>query len=415
MARPSWWTKWVAVCVFMLVGCNSDCCCLALQPQHQQQNCRQSVSHSRKEDPQISLPLISRRRLLWEESIKMMVSVGVTTATIVAGKPQPALAARGAAELDLEFYVRDLVGGNKKEGNILPSAPPVVSPPRTLQGPLLPLLLNDDCSSACIPTQALIELLSNTNSNKSASSLEKMIQDSVNGYRERTSRSFASRSPWKDEHVSDQYYFDFTSYALWRTAADMIPNYTNRDIFVRSVGRKLYQQIRSNNLIRASPKAAGSSGGSSGTKQPLQDSLQDIIQVLDLFQSSGFCKGYRIRTQDTDIVTTGKNDNNSDKVFDELDEDSLLSGMSVDCLVSIYEPATLGASLQITGEQSRFSPDYIGPTLAAIWEEGSAHGGGDVKITSSWETLFVDPVYRPNPKDYFPNEQLLQYTLTKGK
>jgi hypothetical protein len=34
-------------------------------------------------------------------------------------------------------------------------------------------------------------------------------------------------------------------------------------------------------------------------------------------------------------------------------------------------------------------------------------------IRSSWETFFVDPEYRPNPKDYFPNEQLVQYTLGK--
>jgi hypothetical protein len=30
---------------------------------------------------------------------------------------QPALAARGAAELDFEFYMRDLVDGNKKGGD----------------------------------------------------------------------------------------------------------------------------------------------------------------------------------------------------------------------------------------------------------------------------------------------------------
>ena len=64
-------------------------------------------------------------------------------------------------------------------------------------------------------------------------------------------------------------------------------------------------------------------------------------------------------------------------------------------------------ALQINGEQSRFGPDYVATTLAAVWEAAG--------IRSSWETFFVDPEYRPNPKDYFPNEQLIQFTLTKQK
>ena len=119
------------------------------------------------------------------------------------------------------------------------------------------------------------------------------------------------------------------------------------------------------------------------------------MSVLNAFQSSSFCKGYRVRSSESD----------DDFIFDELDDETLASGGSVDCLVSVYEPATLGASLQITGEQSRFAPDLVGATLTAMWESQG--------IRSAWVTFFVDPEYRPNPKDYYPNEQLLQYTLTK--
>jgi hypothetical protein len=87
-----------------------------------------------------------------------------------------------------------------------------------------------------------------------------------------------------------------------------------------------------------------------------------------------------------------------------IDDNALAIGASVACLVSVFEPATLGASLQITGEQSRFAPDFVAAILAALWETAG--------IQSSWKTFFVDPEYRPNPKDYFPNEQLLQFTLT---
>ena len=398
-----------ALIVFLVVVGRSKYC-FAMQQQHQQQRNQNNLSlpsslmvpNSQDRQQKTKSSVVSRR-LLWQESAKLLGGTSLSF-LVSSSLPQPAHAARGAAELDLEFYVRDLVGGNKKEGNILPSTPPDIPAPRALTGPLLSLLLNDDCSSTCIPTQALIESLLSNNKSLSSPSLEKKIQDSVVEYREKTSRSFALRAPWNDEHVSDQYYFDLTSYAFWRTAADMIPNYTNREVFVRNLGRTLYQQLQSKNLIRT---PAASANSSSSGKQPLQDSLPVVFQVLDLFQSSGYCKGYRIRTQDMDAKSSSNNKN--DIVFDEFDEDSLLSGMSVDCLVSIYEPATLGASLQITGEQSRFSPDFVGATLAAIWED-DANG-----IASTWETLFVDPVYRPNPKDYFPNEQLFQFTLTKKK
>jgi hypothetical protein len=116
-------------------------------------------------------------------------------------------------------------------------------------------------------------------------------------------------------------------------------------------------------------------------------------EILECFTSSQYCTGYRMA-----------GDKDDSAMFDELDDSDLASGVSVNCLVSIYSPATLGASLQITGEQSRFIPDFVGTTLAAMWES--------VGIKASYETYFVDPEYRPNPKDYFPNEQLLQFTLT---
>ena len=132
------------------------------------------------------------------------------------------------------------------------------------------------------------------------------------------------------------------------------------------------------------------------------DSIPAINQLLQLFQSSGYCKSFRIRASD-DV----KDDDNNIPLFDELDDESLQVGGSIDCLVSIIEPASLSASLQINGEQSRFGPDFVGTTLAALWEQ---YG-----IKSTWESFFVDAEYRPNPKDYFPNEQLLQFTLTRKK
>jgi hypothetical protein len=312
-------------------------------------------------------------------------------------KPDTANAARGAFELDMEFYVRDLIGGNSKEGNVLPSVPPSRSAPRSLSDPLLSLLLNDDCSSACLSTLALVQAVQQA-TKRDEKSIETDIQQRTREYRARASRSFSTGSPWQVEHVSDQYYFDLTAYALWRTAADLLPNYLDRDRFVRNLGRLIFEKARLEGILRQPQPKKGSLAGT----------VASMTEVLDAFTSAKFCKGYRIGEQEKE--TKDKKKENKDKkeekkiVFDELDDEALASGLSVDCLVSVFEPATLRASLQITGEQSRFAPDFVAATLAAVWETAG--------VQSSWETFFVDPEYRPNPKDYFPNEQLLQFTLS---
>ena len=303
-------------------------------------------------------------------------------------KPASAATAKGAAELDFEFYLRDLKGGNKRGGTIEPSTPPIVSPPRNLQGPLLPLLLNDDCSPACIPVQALIQQIQQSRPGGDERTIAQDIQNRVQSLRERSTRSFFARTPWKEETVQDQYYFDITAYALWRTAADLLPDYLDRDSFVRKMGSMLLTRLQSDKLVGVIDNKSKDTA--------LVSSIPVAMELLELFKSSQFCKGYRIRGDDMD---------SEDFVFDELDEESLSTGGTVDALVSIYEPATLGADLQITGEQSRFAPDFVGATLTALW--------GTANLKVAWVTFFVDPEYRPNPKDYYPNEQLLQYTLSK--
>uniref|UniRef100_A0A7S4AYH4 Uncharacterized protein n=1 Tax=Pseudo-nitzschia australis TaxID=44445 RepID=A0A7S4AYH4_9STRA len=343
---------------------------------------------------------LSRRQLIFSGATA--ASAG---AVLLHSNPANAARAKGAAELDLEFYLRDLVNGNKKEGSILPSnnGPPV-PPPRTLKGSILPLLLNKECSADCIPVQALIEEIEKQDkaagrTSTSKDAIVKDIQSRVDAIREKTKRSFLTKAPWNEEDISDQYYFDFTIYALWKTAAELIENNPNRDRFLRNIGRMLVSKLEIEGILTQS--SSPQQQKLSKDNGVLVSSIPVIMELLNIFKTSGYCKNYRIRSSDSaDAVSDDL------PVFDELDDESLSMVGTTNCLVSIYEPAVLGASLQINGENSRFAPDFIGPSLAAIWER---NGG----IRSTWDVFFVDPVYRPNPKDYFPNEQLLQITLNK--
>ena len=319
--------------------------------------------------------LVSSLRLPWQQNRRQLLERSSTliVATWLDGA-NDAHAARGAAELDFEYYIRDMIGGNAKEGNVQSSPFPEAGTPRTLKDPLLSLMLDDDCTSACIPAKALLELAPTAN-----------LSDKVKQYRSRVSRSFATRAPWQNEHVTDQFYFDLTAYAMWRSAADFLPNYVERDRFARNVGRGIYQTATNIGLLETLVNKK--------EMQTLSSTIPSMTEILNLFVNSGYCRDYRI------------GDNTKAVIFDALDDETLADGASVDCLISVFEPATLGASLQITGEQSRFAPEFVGTTLAAMWEA--------VGVKSRFETYFVDNEYRPNPKDYFPNEQLLQFTLQR--
>ena len=377
-----------------------------------------------------------------EETSAMRRSFVATTAALFASllATPPANAAqqqprvKGAAEYDLEYYVRDLVKGNTKEGNLPASSPPPAPPARTLQGPLLPLLL-DNNYEGCIPVKVLSEV-----SGKPVSSVAALAKD----YRDKSSKAFAAKAQWKISDISDQYYFDLSAYALWRAAAELIANYVKRDQFAKDVGRGIYSEAAKAGLVKkkalildTSSSDDGSSDDSSdddssddtqkkkegktkkaneksvgtGTKEdssddssndaplgPLTGTIPAILEILELYKSCGFISRYQLGGEDE--TRRGKN------VFDELDDDDIASGSSVDCLVSIYEPAILSGALQITGEGSRFAPDFVGQTLSAAWEAAG--------ILAKEETYFVDSVYRPNPKDFFPDERLIQFTLRKA-
>ncbi len=307
--------------------------------------------------------------------------------------------AKGAAEYDFDFYVRDLFLGNKKEGNILPSQPPPTPKPRQMS-PLLRKIVNESGDGSCIAVKELAKLFQDDSSSDGGGIVlvtPDMISNKIVSFRDKVSKSFQTKEPWEEQSMLDEYYFDLTCYALYRTAADYIPtNYVLRDKWVRNVGGEIYQLLKREGMVSSSLSSSEST-----KKKSLTDTIPTLIQILDTFESTKFIKGFRLGEKN-DEVRTGKN------IFDEYDNDDISSGLNVNLLVSVFRPATLGSSLQITGEGSRFSPDLISPTIAAMFEE-------ELGLKVEYEGYFVDEEYRPNPKDFFPDEQLLQFTLSRKK
>ena len=253
------------------------------------------------------------------------------------------------------------------------------------------------------------------------------ISNKVKGFRKKVQPAFSSRYQWKEEAVFDEYYFDCTAYSLWKVASQYISDYTKRDQFIRAIGNGILNELIVKEIIS---RDSAEILIRKGNKPSLTETIPCANQILQIFQDTEFCASFRLGDKNDDIRS-------GDQLFDDLDDKEILNGGTVNCLVSVLRPATLGGSLQITGEGSRFAPDFIGPTLAAVWERVGAGEKND-KIDVTWESYFVDPVYRPNPKvctfvcckchmyvtfvstlfylkDFFPDERLYQFTIASKK
>ena len=231
---------------------------------------------------------------------------------------------------------------------------------------------------SCIPVQELARI-------SGASVTE--VSERVMQIRSKVQPAFRSRYQWIDDSVADEYFFDCTVYSLWKVAALYISeDYSKRDTYVRNIGRRLLNEIIQKGILsKESISILSKEKEKDGSR--ITQTIPCVIEVLNLFQESQFCSSFRIGDKN-DETRSGA------QVFDELDDQELLDGGSVNCLISILNPATLGGALQITGEGSRFAPDFIGPTIAAVWEKVQSGGKGN-RIAVEWESYFVDPVYRP--------------------
>ena len=325
--------------------------------------------------------VISRRLL-----VNTLTSASALAIPISLCEPAVANAAakaKGAAEYDLEFYMRNLIqGNNDKEGNIQASAPPPSLPSRSLtsnsSSKFIQSIINDELNGDCIAIRTLSQI-----TNVPVNDISQMTVS----FRSKVAKSFATRAQWQQESIVDEYYFDLTAYSLYRTAAVLISDYKLRSQWVNLIGEEIYRHLA---LTTSDSKAKPSR---------LTETIPIMQQILQTFQSNNFIASYRLGDKNEEY-RSGSN------IFDTYDDEDIDAGLSINCLISLLRPATLTSSLQIVGEGSRFIPEFVGTTLAAMWRK-------ELGMKVEYETYFVDEEYRPNPKDYFPSEQLLQYTLKK--
>ena len=288
--------------------------------------------------------------------------------------PPPASAARGAAELDAEFYARSLLR--------LPPSPPVAAapppPPRPLDEPLAAALL--ESAAAAVAESLGVEIDAVT---QRAAALRPSL--AVEYERTLSGGAFggasgyeASSSTTRATRIRDQFDFDLALLAIFSQLSSARPTAERAAAARAALGDRLLAQL--------APRCVPPLPAACRAGAPLSELCGGLRRLLAALQSAGYLASYKL--DDTDV---------DDALWRRADD---LSPTRL--VVTLGEPASLGAALQLNG--GRVAPGLAAPVLAAYLRSCGAR-------LKTQEEYFIDDTYRPNPLEYRPNAVVLELTV----
>jgi len=203
----------------------------------------------------------------------------VMVASLAASRK--ANAAKGAFELDAEFYARNLLGIKSKREN-------------ERKRVLFPSPRNLDAVFAA----SIIEIIAREMSNQCGLPPDVLKSEAFRQIPYYLSY-FRTFVPIKEESYRDQYFFDISLYLLYLTAERLIPKSENRVSMRSNIGCKVLLEIKK--IISNVKFLENSSDQDKEAGYQLVHLIGDNIpQILDVFVSKGIISGYLFNRDDID-------------------------------------------------------------------------------------------------------------------
>lgn len=308
------------------------------------------------------------------------IGTAVSAMTLNLGAVSPALALKGAAELDAEFYFKRLVDGNK------PKDPkPFVPDPATVV----------DAAFMDRLSALFIEILSKT-SGKPQSTLQNRLTVLLSQYEP----SFQAKGAFPMEDVSNSRTVNFRVYCWWKLVTESFAaDYTARKQFSDALGNAILADAC------AQDKALGDALGSYIPAQKAASAekvLGTVDRLLKYLQNAGFLQKFAVEADLADVQEDWDN------------------GYSVDVKVSLSRTVAMGASLQLASEArpmleqqsptsggfttiDRFRPEIAGLVAGAVFRRFG--------VSFTTDEFFLDETYREDPNDIRPSLLLQQWSL----
>ena len=263
---------------------------------------------------------------------------------------------KGAFELDLEYYMNDLLKRdniNKNEQLFFPS-------PRKLN-----LSIATDIYEIIVSSIEQVALIRNLND-----IVDKKLETELNKF-----RAFV---PIQAQVLSDQYYFDIRLFSLYKYIYDKVPNSVTRVLIREEVAKNIGNYI----IPMKSPKVVDSN--------PLIKTSEDIEKVLQFYKSIGFIGEYTY---------------NKDDVIDD-NLSNYNTGYPISTNIVLTRPVGLIPFLTFEkDENTLFHPELYGSVLKYV---GELNG---VKFT--FEDYLLDEYYREKAREVTAQDILLEIVIKK--
>lgn len=178
---------------------------------------------------------------------------------------------RGAFEMDMDFYIRNILGTSSK-----PDQPKKAlhKSPRKISKNVAEKIFN-------IVVDEIVQL-SGTNKLNLMSSTFDLVQSTLPYF-----RTFL---PIKDTSFIDQYYFDISMYSLFSITSNIIEDSAKRVVLRKGIGRKIYNEIILENVKLISKDA--SEIAANKPEELVKVICANITKILNYFRDIGFILDY---------------------------------------------------------------------------------------------------------------------------
>ncbi|KAL1524053.1 hypothetical protein AB1Y20_018964 [Prymnesium parvum] len=278
----------------------------------------------------------------------------------------PALAARGAAELDLEYYARSLLG--RRAPPAVPRA--AVAAGRPLDPPLAALLLHRTAEAiAAAVALPADELHRRADARRASLSVEIDRLLSTGAFGEGFDASFAEGGVVAGG-PSEQYAFDLSLCALFSQLADARLRRAELAEFNLRLGTALLRALRVDARAR---------------ELTFAELIRGLRELLGRLQVGGYMREFDVDDSDGD-----------EELWAQRSELS-----TTKLKVSLTDSAALRSCLLLNG---RVSPELASLMVLAFLREAS------VRVVDMSE-YFLDDTYRPNPMEYRPTQFVLDLSI----
>lgn len=316
----------------------------------------------------VSLARVTPRTLQQEAigGVRSALFSGIMGLTVVSAIPAESEAAKGAFEMDAEYYISNIFSKNKGEAaKTGDGRRPIYKTPRKL-----------DTDSANQIYSKLIDLVRANSAGKGEELEEKVaaLRQSKLGY-------FKSFAPIVTETLTDQYFFDISLWAMYQIAQGVIPTSEKRVKFRTQVGEAVYSSIRP--IRKSTPTVP------IAFPAPIKEAIDDVVATLQGLKRAKLIASYSFDSEDA-----------SDEQFAR---ETFAVKAPISFQITIDEPATLLSFLEGQIEDTFFHPEIIGSCLAA-----SLRSNG---YWSKYEDYLLDNYYRESNFDLRADAVILEFSI----